>query len=111
MNTPSQMRAHLLILHKMTKLCMFYILTMYLKFGFGRATDADIEIRRGAMTRTQGLNLVKMYDNFYPKDFINLYLDYYKISLKQFNFIIDKWANKKLFKKNKGIWKPKFSVK
>ena len=52
-----------------------------------------------------------MYDNFYPKDFINLYLDYYKISLKQFNFIIDKWANKKLFKKNKGIWKPKFSVK
>ena len=60
------------------------------------------------MTRTQGLNLVKMYDNFYPKDFINLYLDYYKISLKQFNFIIDKWANKKLFKKNKEFGNQSF---
>tara|TARA_B100001057_G_scaffold492224_2_gene584166 strand:+ start:10379 stop:11467 length:1089 start_codon:yes stop_codon:yes gene_type:complete len=85
---------------------------MYLKFGFGRATqDAGIEIRRGAMTRPQGLNLVKMYDNHYPKEFINLYLDYYKISLKEFNLIIDKWANKKLFKKNKGIWEPKFFIK
>ena len=44
---------------------------MYLKFGFGRATqDAGIEIRRGAMTRSQGLNLVKMYDNYFPKNFI-----------------------------------------
>ena len=34
---------------------------MYLKFGFGRATqDAGIEIRRGAMTRDQALNLVRL---------------------------------------------------
>ena len=52
-----------------------------------------------------------MYDNYYPKQFINLYLDYYKISLKEFNLIIDKWVNKKLFKKIKGIWQPKFSIK
>ena len=85
---------------------------MYLKFGFGRATqDAGIEIRRGAMTRSQGLNLVKLYDNHYPKEFINLYLDYYQISLNQFNKILNKWANKKLFKKHKGIWQPKFSIK
>ena len=32
---------------------------MYLKFGFGRATqDAGIEIRRGAMTREQAKNLL-----------------------------------------------------
>ena len=44
---------------------------MYLKFGFGRATqDAGIEIRRGAMTREQGLNLVNLYDNH--KNFQNL---------------------------------------
>ena len=54
---------------------------MYLKFGFGRATqDAGIEIRRGAMTRNQGINLVKLYDNHFPDEFINLYLNYYKIS-------------------------------
>ena len=35
---------------------------MYLKFGFGRATqDAGIEIRRGAMTRDQAINLVHKF--------------------------------------------------
>ena len=57
---------------------------MYLKFGFGRATqDAGIEIRRGAMTRSQGVNLVKLYDNNYPKKFISTYLDYYQIKKKK----------------------------
>ena len=53
---------------------------MYLKFGFGRATqDAGIEIRRGAMTRDQALNLVKLYDNSFPNKFLNQYLDYYEM--------------------------------
>src|SRR3989339_1264960 len=51
---------------------------MYLKFGFGRATqDAGIEIRRGAMTRDQAVNLVRLYDGHYPEEFIETYLDYY----------------------------------
>tara|TARA_Y100000817_G_scaffold314810_1_gene315273 strand:+ start:1106 stop:2197 length:1092 start_codon:yes stop_codon:yes gene_type:complete len=85
---------------------------MYLKFGFGRATqDAGIEIRRGAMTRSQGLNLVKLYDNNYPKKFISTYLDYYQIKKKDFDRILDKWVNKKLFKKIKNIWQPIFEIK
>ena len=84
---------------------------MYLKFGFGRATqDAGIEIRRGAMTRNQGINLVKLYDNHFPDEFINLYLNYYKISRREFDKIIDYWVNKKLFRKIKNRWQPKFSV-
>jgi len=84
---------------------------MYLKFGFGRATqDAGIEIRRGAMTREQAINLVNMYDNDYPKASLELYLDYYEMSRKRFDKIIDKWANKKLFKKIKNRWIPKFKV-
>ena len=84
---------------------------MYLKFGFGRATqDAGIEIRRNAMTRSQGLNLVRIYDNHYPKEFINLYLNYFKMSFKEFNNVLDKWTNKKLFKKKNGIWQPKFTI-
>ena len=36
---------------------------MYLKFGFGRSNqDACIEIRRGAMSRMQGINLVNLCD-------------------------------------------------
>jgi len=84
---------------------------MYLKFGFGRATqDVGIEIRRGAMTREQGMNLVKIYDAYYPEEFIGFYLDYYQMPEKEFLEVIDKWANKDLFvKKNKG-WELKKEI-
>ncbi len=80
---------------------------MYLKFGFGRATqDAGIEIRRGSMTREQALNLVKMYDNSYPADLIPTYLNYYKMTKDEFDAVLDKYANKELFEKVDGIWQP-----
>jgi len=85
---------------------------MYLKLGFGRATqDAGIEIRRGAMTRDQALNLVNLYDGLYPEEYIQTYLDYYQMTLSEFDDVIDRWANKNLFDKNNGRWVPKFSIK
>ena len=82
---------------------------MYLKFGFGRATqDAGIEIRRGSMTRDQALNLVKMYDNAYPTDLIDTYLEYYQMTKQEFDNVLDAYANKSLFEKIDGIWQPKF---
>ena len=46
----------------------------FVKYGFGRATqDAGIEIRRGAMTREQGINLINLYEGHYPKQHIELY--------------------------------------
>ena len=55
------------------------------------------------MTREQGLNLVNLYDAYYPEEFTEFYLEYYQISQSEFNEIIDSWANKDLFtKKNKG---------
>jgi len=85
---------------------------MYLKFGFGRATqDVGIEIRRGSMNRDQGINLVNLYDNYYPESFIDLYLKYYEMTHKQFDKVIDSWANKKLFKKVKNRWMPKFNIR
>uniref|UniRef100_UPI00404A2471 N-acetyl sugar amidotransferase n=1 Tax=Flavobacterium sp. TaxID=239 RepID=UPI00404A2471 len=84
---------------------------MYLKFGFGRATqDAGIEIRRGSMTRDQALNLVKMYDNAFPYDLINIFLEYYKMTKEEFDLVLDRYANKDLFEKIDGIWSPKFTV-
>lgn len=84
---------------------------MYLKFGFGRTTqDAGIEIRRGAMTREQAKNLVKMYDNQYPEPFIEQYLEYYEMTREAFNAVLDKWVNKELFEKRKGRWEPVFEV-
>ena len=72
---------------------------MYLKLGFGRATqDAGIEIRRGAMTRDQAINLVNLYDGFYPEEYIQTYLDYYQMTQSEFDFVIDR--SNKLCKNN-----------
>jgi N-acetyl sugar amidotransferase len=84
---------------------------MYLKFGFGRATqDAGIEIRRGSMTRNQAINLVSLYDGHYPEEFIETYLEYFKMTLSEFNLVLDRWTNKDLFKKVDGRWEPLFTI-
>ncbi len=94
------------------KLYPLHTYFMYLKFGFGRANqDASIEVRRGAMKRQQAIELVKLYDHLFPDQYLNDYLDYYKITISDFNKIIDKWANKKILKKKNGYWVPKFYIK
>jgi N-acetyl sugar amidotransferase len=85
---------------------------MYLKFGFGRANqDASIEVRRGAMTRNQAINLVNLYDGQLPLELIPLYLDYYQITQDEFVSILDRYVNKDLFHKMENKWIPKFSIK
>jgi hypothetical protein len=85
---------------------------MYLKFGFGRATqDAGIEIRRGAMTRAQALNLVHLYDGKFPHEHLNTYLDYYEMSEKDFTGVLDKFTNKHLFELTPSGPVPKFTVR
>lgn len=84
---------------------------MYLKFGFGRANqDASIEIRRGAMDRAQAVNLVRLYDGQYPDEFLEAYLDYYRMTRAEFDEVLDRWANRDLFEKVDGRWKPRFTV-
>lgn len=84
---------------------------MYLKFGFGRATqDASIEIRRGAMDREQAVHLVRLYDGHYPHEFLDTYLDYYQMTREEFDSVLDRWVNQALFEKVDGYWKPLFLV-
>jgi len=84
---------------------------MYLKFGFGRATqDAGIEIRRGAMTRDQAVNLVRLYDGIYPEKYIQRYLEYYQMTKSEFDSVLKKWVNRDLFEEVDGIWKPTFTI-
>ena len=84
---------------------------MYLKFGFGRATqDACIEVRRGAMTRAQAVNLVRLYDGQYPEEFVPLYLEYYGMDAVAFDEVLDRWVNRALFDKIDGRWMPRHVV-
>lgn len=87
-----------------------HVFLMYLKFGFGRATqDAGIEIRRGAMTREQGLNLVRLYDGVFPEEFLSLYLEYFDMDEEAFFDVLDRWANRDLFSRDGNRWVPLFS--
>jgi len=85
---------------------------MYLKFGFGRANqDACIEIRRGAMSREQGVELVRLFDGRYPSELEDIYLEYFKLGRDEFLAILRKWANPHLFDETEpGIWKANFVV-
>jgi len=84
---------------------------MYLKFGFGRANqDACIEVRRGAMTRDQAVNLVRLYDGQYPLEYIGSYLAYYQMTPQEFDAVLDRHVNRTLFEKIEGRWKPKFII-
>ena len=84
---------------------------MYLKFGFGRATqDAGIEIRRGAMSRDQAVNLVRMFDGQYPAEFESQYLDYFRMSRADFLDVLNSHTNRKLFEITDEVPKPKFLV-
>ena len=92
------------------KIYELHVYFMYLKYGFGRTTqDAGIDVRRGAMTRSQAVQLVQMYDDIYPGHLFEEYCDYYKMTMKEFQENIDKWANKDLFEK-KNKWVPKFKI-
>lgn len=83
---------------------------MYLKFGFGRCTqDVGIDIRRGAMTRKQGLALVKRYDGEYPEPYVDDYLKYFDMTIEEFDAALDRHANRDLFRKVDGRWKPIFT--
>lgn len=94
-----------------TSLYDLHTYLMFLKFGFGRATqDAGIDIRRGAMTREEGFKLVALYDEVYPAQYIQSYMDYYKISKEELDSIFDKWANKDLLHKVNGIWVKKKEI-
>ncbi len=77
----------------------------YLKFGFGRATDlACLHIRRGRMTREDGMDVVRRLDGKFPWTYLGKSLDEIlqplDISVNEFIDICDKFTNKKIFKRD-----------
>lgn len=74
----------------------------FLKFGFGRATDiASLHIRRGRITRQEGLELVKRHDGKFPWTYLGKplekILEPLDLTVDEFIKICDRFTNKKLF--------------
>ena len=77
----------------------------FLKFGFGRATDiACLHVRRGRLTRQDGIEAVKRLDGKFPWTYLGKplaeILAPLDMTVDQFIAICDRYTNKKLFKRN-----------
>lgn len=75
----------------------------YLKFGFGRATDiACLHIRRGRLTRRDGMDIVQKRDGKFPWTYLGKslkdILEPIGVSVEEFIRIADSFTNKKIFK-------------
>lgn len=87
------------------KIDPFHYYLTHIKFGLGRASyDAAQEIRNGKITRDEGINLVKLYDNEFPIKYFNEFLDYIDISKEEFFLTVDKFRSPHLWKKNDSGW-------
>ncbi|WP_288581355.1 MULTISPECIES: N-acetyl sugar amidotransferase [Lysinibacillus] len=75
----------------------------FLKFGYGRASDlVSMHIRRGRLTREEGMKIVRKHDGQFPWSYLDKPLEEIieplEISLDEFISICDKFTNKALFK-------------
>ena len=87
------------------KIDMFHYYTTLIKFGIGRATyDASQEIRNNKITREEGIQLVKKYDQEFPKKYFNEFLEYINISENEFHNIIDKFRSPHIWMKKDNKW-------
>ena len=74
----------------------------FLKYGFGRATDiCSIFIRRGQISREQGLEIVRRNDGKYPWSYLNKplqeILSRIGVSIEEFDEVCERFTNKKIF--------------
>jgi N-acetyl sugar amidotransferase len=77
----------------------------FLKFGFGRATDlACLHVRRGRLTRRDGLDAVKRLDGRFPWEYLGKpledILNPLDMTVEEFICLCDKFTNKKIFKRD-----------
>jgi len=77
----------------------------FLKFGFSRATDiACLHIRRGRITRSDGIDIVKRLDGKFPSEYLGKSLEDIlrplDMTVDEFVRVCDKFTNGKIFKRD-----------
>ncbi len=75
----------------------------YLKFGYGRATDiASLHIRRGRLSRSEALHIVRRHDGRFPATYLDKPLEeilsHINIRSDEFVEICDQFTNRDLFR-------------
>ena len=78
------------------------------KFGFTRAFDnLSTEIRNGRFTRDQAIEKLTEIGEQPPLRAIDEFCQFIDISSKTFDTVCEKFRNRKVWKKEKGVWKVK----
>lgn len=89
----------------------FHYYTTLAKFGLGRASyDAAQEIRNGKITREEGVNLVRKFDQEFPAKYFPDFLEYIGISEAEFHETVDRYRSPHLWHKVDGQWQLKHVV-
>ncbi len=80
--------------------------TSLIKFGQGRAmNDACRDIRDGIISREEGVQLVKRYDEEFPENHFQFFLDYIGITEEKYWEVINSARSPHLWKYENGEWK------
>ena len=88
------------------KIDPFHYYLTFIKFGLGRASyDAAQEIRNEKITREEGVNLIKKYDNEFPKKYFKEFLEYIEMNEEDFFSTVDKFRSPHLWRKKNKEWK------
>lgn len=76
----------------------------FIKFGYGRATDhACKDIRSGNMTRTEGIEKVRVHDSIKSSDLAR-WLDYVQMSEEEFDYICDTYRDPRVWRIQDNKW-------
>ena len=93
------------------KIDPFHYYTTLIKFGLGRASyDAAQEIRNGKITREEGVDLVRKFDDEFPDRYFQDFLDYVDITEKEFFATLDLFRPEHLWKLSGDKWSLKHTV-
>ncbi|MDX2212944.1 MAG: N-acetyl sugar amidotransferase [Oculatellaceae cyanobacterium bins.114] len=77
----------------------------FIKFGYGRGSDhACKDIRAGAMTREQGIEMVRQYDHVKPRRDLERWLEYVGMAEEEFDTICDTFRDSRVWRIEDGQW-------
>ena len=94
------------------KIDSLYYYMQFIKFGFGRASrDASRLIHNGHLTREEGLELARKYDDEFCYEHFDEVLDYLRITRDEFTSIVDQHRNPEIWTKtNNNCWQLRFNL-
>ena len=78
----------------------FHFYLGYMKFGLGRCSrDAQQDVRRGHITRDEGVALVRRFDHEFPSEHFPWFVDYLGITESDF------WSVMDLYRTGSNVWR------